>query len=151
MIENKTQASLPHNALNPKAVLLIEDEKFLGEAMERKFKASGYRFFNALNAASARGILAREKIDAILLDILLPDENGFSLLKSIKANEETKNIPVIIVTNLSQESDIKQGLSGGAVDYLVKSNIIPSYIVDRVNTLFMDKKGQASSRGSAGV
>jgi len=107
---------------NQKRILIIEDDKFLLKLYSDKLKREGFEVSMAISGEEGLGKVEREKPDLVLLDIILPQKNGFDILGEIKLNKETKNIPVIILTNLGQESDIKIGLDLGAADYLVKTD-----------------------------
>lgn len=118
-----------------KKVLLIEDEPLLIDLYSEAFEKEDF----ALEVAEDGGQAlkkANERPDLILLDILLPGINGFELLKRFKANPKTKNIPVIVLTNLGSEQtdkDRRLALSLGAVDYLVKSYHTPEEIAGIIN------------------
>jgi DNA-binding response OmpR family regulator len=110
-------------------ILLIEDEEMLANMYEVKFKNEGFDIVKASDGADG---LEKSKIvnpDFILLDIIMPKMDGFSVLKALKEDEKTKNIPVMLLTNLGQEEDIERGKKMGAVGYLVKANITPSEVV----------------------
>lgn len=113
-------------------ILLIEDEEMLANMYEVKFKNEGFDLFKASDGADG---LEKSKIinpDFILLDIIMPKMDGFSVLKALKEDEKTKNIPVMLLTNLGQDEDIERGKKMGAVGYLVKANITPSEVVAAV-------------------
>ncbi len=74
----------------------------------------------------------KEIPDLILLDVLMPKLDGFEALKKLKADEGTKNIPVIMLTNLGQKEDIDKGIQSGAVDYLIKAHFVPAEAVDKI-------------------
>ena len=120
-------------------VLLIEDEKIIAHSIERTFAKKNYQVFVAVNAREARKILKDEKIDLILLDIILPDVDGFQLLDEFKKDDATKDIPVIIVSNLGQKEEIEKGKERGAVDYIIKSNTIPSKILKKVENILKNR------------
>jgi len=105
-----------------KKILLIEDDKFLLKLYSDKLNREGFEVSMAITGEEGLGKVAAEKPDLVLLDIILPQKNGFDILSEIKLNSATKNIPVIILTNLGQDSDIKTGFELGAVDYLVKTD-----------------------------
>ena len=105
-----------------KKILLIEDDKFLLKLYSDKLNREGFEVSMAITGEEGLGKVAAEKPDLVLLDIILPQKNGFDILSEIKLNPATKNIPVIILTNLGQDSDIKTGFELGAVDYLVKTD-----------------------------
>lgn len=106
-----------------KQVLLVEDEKMLVDLYREAFEDQGFDLSIAENGSDALK-MAESTPDLILLDILLPGINGFEVLRQLKGNSKTKNIPVIVLTNLGSEQtdkDKQLALSLGAVDYLVKS------------------------------
>src|SRR3989338_3248332 len=105
-----------------KKILIIEDDKFLLKLYSDKLNREGFEVSMAITGEEGLGKVAAEKPDLVLLDIILPQKNGFDILSEIKLNSATKNIPVIILTNLGQDSDIKTGFELGAVDYLVKTD-----------------------------
>lgn len=120
-------------------ILLVEDERILADSIERKFAQNHHRIFKALNAQEARKKLKDERIDLILLDIILPDIDGFEFLEELKADNKTKDIPVIIISNLGQKEEIERGKKEGAVDYIVKSDVVPSQILEKVENILKDK------------
>ncbi len=113
-------------------ILIIEDDEFLSGMYITKFSKEGFSVFFSETGEDGLNRAKKEKPDLILLDILLPQMNGFEILKKLKEDTATAMIPVIILTNLSQESDIKRGYELGAVDYLVKVYNIPSDVVKKV-------------------
>lgn len=116
-------------------VLLVEDDVFLVELLERKLKEYGIKTFPSSTSYEALFILEKEKIDAILLDIILPDTNGLSFLKDLKENPKFKDIPIIIISNLGQKDEIQKGLDAGADSYLVKANVTTEEIVSCVQKM----------------
>lgn len=117
---------------NKGKILIIEDEEVLVNMYETKFISEGYEVIKANNGEEGLKKTTEEKPDIILLDIILPKIDGFMVLKKIKADESVKNIPIILLTNLGQDEDIKKGKEEGAIDYLVKANLTPSEVVDKV-------------------
>lgn len=111
---------------------MIEEDRFLRKIYRNKFLNSGFEFVEATNGIEGLNKVFSEKPDLVLLDIILPRKNGFDVLIDMKRKVISKKIPVIIVSNLGQESDIKKGLSLGAQDYLVKTEISHSEVVDKV-------------------
>ncbi len=113
-------------------ILLIEDEEMLANMYEVKFSNEGFDIEKALDGESglekAKNILP----DFILLDIIMPKMDGFAVLKALKEDVKTKNIPVMLLTNLGQEEDIERGNELGIVGYLVKANTTPSEVVEAV-------------------
>ncbi|OGY94172.1 MAG: hypothetical protein A2406_01690 [Candidatus Komeilibacteria bacterium RIFOXYC1_FULL_37_11] len=113
-------------------ILLIEDEEMLANMYEVKFKNEGFDLEKALDGAEGLAKAKANVPDFILLDIIMPKMDGFSVLKALKDDPATKNVPVILLTNLGQEEDVEKGKELGAVGYLVKANITPSEVVAEV-------------------
>lgn len=113
-------------------VLVIEDDKFLRELFVRKLTTEGFNVRNAIEAKQAFEMLEEDKPEVILLDLILPGMDGFQILEKIKANEEYKDTPVLILSNLGQQEDIDRAMSLGATDFLVKANFTLDEIILRV-------------------
>lgn len=117
----------------PKAkILFIEDDPDQIYLYETKFRLEGYNFISAINGTEGLKKAVQEKPHLILLDILLYEENGIDVLKKLKQNKKTKDIPVIVFTNFDKEEINKQALALGALDYVIKSKVVPLEIVKRV-------------------
>lgn len=116
-------------------VLLIEDDKMIVEMYSLKFGQESYNVVTAENGKLGLESAKKEKPDIILLDIILPQMDGFTVLKELKSNDSTKNIPVVLLTNLGQDGDVRKGLELGAIDYLIKANYTPSQVVAKVKSL----------------
>lgn len=113
-------------------VLLVEDDSFLANIYKTKFEMEGFTVFTADNGESAVDEAKKKIPNMILLDILLPKMDGFMVLEALKKEATTKNIPVILLTNLGQKDDVEKGLQMGAVDYLIKAHFKPSEVVEKV-------------------
>ncbi len=113
-------------------VLLVEDDVFLSGIYQKKFEMEGFKVTTADNGEKALVEAKKKKPNIILLDILLPKLDGFAVLEKLKADPETKPIPVILLTNLGQKDDVEKGLEAGAADYLIKAHFKPSEVVDKV-------------------
>lgn len=113
-------------------ILLIEDEEMLANMYEVKFKNEGFELTKALDGADGLAKAKSIKPDFILLDIIMPKMDGFSVLKALKEDPTTKDIPVMLLTNLGQDEDIERGKKLGSVGYLVKANITPAEVVAEV-------------------
>lgn len=115
-----------------KKILIIEDDKFLAKMLSKMLESHGYEVALAINGREGLLKVSTENPKLVLLDIILPDIDGFDLLETIKKDVKTKKIPVIIISNLGQQEDIQQGKALGAKDYLVKSEIKLDQVVDKV-------------------
>jgi len=122
-------------ATEKKKILIVEDDSFLLGMYANKLEMDDYRVFVAEDGKKGLRLALNEKPDIILLDIRLPEIDGFEILKRVKENEETKNIPIILLTNLSQKEDVEKGLAMGADDYLIKAHFMPSEVIDKINAL----------------
>lgn len=113
-------------------ILMIEEDYFLRKIYKNKLTSIGFEFIEATNGEEGLNKLISEKPDLVLLDLILPKKNGFDVLIEIRKNEEIKDTLVIILSVLSQKSDIKRGLDFGAQEYLIKSEMSLSGVVDKV-------------------
>lgn len=120
---------------NNQQILLVEDDTFLSNIYKTKFEMEGYEVITATDGESGLAIAKSKKPSLILLDILLPKMDGFSVLKELKADDSVKEIPVILLTNLGQKDDVSKGLELGASDYLIKAHFKPSETVEKVRKL----------------
>lgn len=116
----------------PIKVLLVEDDTFLANIYKTKFEMEGFKVEHAANGELGLKAAAKRNPDIILLDILLPKKDGYTVLEELKADDKLKDIPVILLTNLGQKDDVEKGLALGAVDYLIKAHFKPSETVDKV-------------------
>jgi len=121
-------------------VLVAEDDKFLVKAFAVKLAKDGFDVIVAGNGNEAITEAKKNKPDIILLDLIMPQKNGFDALYELKQDEETKDIPVIITSNLSQEIDIKRGKDLGADDYLVKSDTPIQEIIAKIKQVLAKRK-----------
>lgn len=115
-----------------KNILLVEDDEFLAELYATKLDLEAYEVTLASDGEKGLKMIKENPPDLILLDIILPKMDGFEVLKAIKADKKLKNIPVILLTNLSQKDEVKKGLELGANDYLIKAHFMPSEVVKKI-------------------
>ncbi|MBU0472516.1 MAG: response regulator [Nanoarchaeota archaeon] len=115
-----------------KKILIVEDEAVLQKTMGDALLQEGYEVFSALDGEVGVRLARENNPDLILLDVVLPKMNGFEVLEQLWAKEETKGIPVIILTNLENLQDIQRATDLGATTYLVKSNYDLGEVVQKV-------------------
>ncbi len=118
--------------MDNKTVLIVEDDLFILNMYVTKLKSVGFTVESAEDGTSAIEIAKRIIPDVILLDVIMPVMDGFETLAQIKKEERLKNIPIILLTNLSQKPNIEKGLKMGAVDYIIKAHFTPSEVVDKI-------------------
>ena len=113
-------------------ILIVEDDEFLANIYQTKFEIEGFKVFVAGDGEQGLKMAGTKAPEIILLDVLWPKLDGFAVLEQLKKDSATKDIPVILLTNLGQKEDVQKGLSMGAVDYLIKAHFKPSETVDKV-------------------
>ena len=116
-------------------ILIIEDDQFLRDLMERKLIKEGFDVETAIDGEAGLQKIKSWKPDLVLLDVILPGLDGFSILEKVKADATLANIPIILLTNLGQRDDVEKGLRLGAVGYLVKAHFTPGDIVEKVKSV----------------
>ncbi len=121
-------------AKNLKKILIAEDEKALARALELKLTKSGFQPILAEDGAKALDIIKKEKVDLILLDLIMPKVGGFEFLEKMKSLK--KKIPVMITSNLGQKEDQEKAKKYGVNKYFVKSDVNISEIIDEVIKFF---------------
>ena len=110
-------------------ILMFESDPFLRNIYGKKFVKAGFKVKQFVDYKGVIEKVIKEKPDIISCDIVVPgDINGFQAVELLKNNEATKDIPVVILTNMGQKEEIEKGLSLGAVDYLVKAKVVPKEI-----------------------
>lgn len=128
-----------------KTILLAEDDTMISSMYKTKLEQANFNVLVADNGADGLDLALENKPDLILLDIIMPQLDGFAVLERLKMSSKTKNIPVFLLTNLGTEEDIQKGQELGAKDYLVKANLTPAEVLDKVKKEFSAKGGSASS------
>lgn len=120
------------STLKDKTIVWAEDDDFLGSVITKKLIKEEANVLHVSEGSTALETLSKVVPDVVLLDVLLPDKDGFEILASIKKDPRTKDVPVIMFSNLSQEENIQKAKDMGAVDFYVKSNLTPDQIVENV-------------------
>lgn len=116
-------------------VLVAEDDNFLMSAYKTKLTAAGFDFRIASDGEEVFEILKTFMPDVMLLDLVMPRKDGFSVLEDLKKNEAYKNIPVIVTSNLGQKEDIDRTTALGATEFVTKSNLSMNELVDKINAV----------------
>ncbi len=118
--------------MEAKKILLVDDDLTLREMYDERLKAEGFVITQASNGQEAIKLARETKPEVILLDIMMPKVNGFDVLKTLKDDPDTKDIPVIILSALIQDVDKAEGKKLGAVDYIVKSETMPGEVIEKI-------------------
>lgn len=117
-----------------KKILIIEDDEHISKVYEMKFSKEGYETIFATNGEKGLEKISMEKPDLVILDLMLPEKNGFFVLEEIKKNPELVSIPVLVISNLGQQPDKDRALALGAKEYMVKVNFSMQEVVERAKS-----------------
>ena len=120
-------------------VLLAEDDRFLRKSAETALKRHGFTVVAAVDGEEALRLARAAPPDLVLLDLIMPRMQGFEVLRALKADPATAPIPVVILSNLGQDGDMKQAMDAGAAGYFVKANLSLQDLVKRVGELVAER------------
>ncbi|MFA6383119.1 MAG: response regulator [Parcubacteria group bacterium] len=120
-------------------IMIVEDDSFVMDIYRTKLEQENFEVIEAVNGVEAIKKLQNIEPNLILLDIIMPFMDGLEVLKKIKEDERLKNIPVILLTNLSQKDEVTKGLGLGANDYLIKSHFTPSEVLEKIKKYISNK------------
>ena len=116
-------------------ILVADDEIHITTLLKITLEMHGYTVMVANDGAEALEKVEADLPDLVLLDIKMPQMNGWQVCEKLKSDERTKNIPVLILTNFGQKEKIDQCLNLGAEDYLIKAHFVPSEVIDRIKKI----------------
>ena len=119
---------------NKPTILLVEDDPFLSSILQLKLDKENFKTIRAADGEEALNLLTEQGIrpDLILLDLILPKKNGFEVLETIRQDPTLEKLPVVIISNLGQPSDIDRGKALGVIDYFVKARLSIEELVNKV-------------------
>jgi DNA-binding response OmpR family regulator len=117
---------------NGKKILLVEDDDALASVYMMRLKSEGFNMRRVANGEDALAAAREHKPDLVLLDVMMPKVSGFDVLDILRNTPETANLKIIMLTALSQETDKQRAQGLGVDDYLVKSQVVISDVVDRI-------------------
>jgi len=116
-------------------ILLAEDDKFLSKVMSNKLLRKGFDVIIAGDGVEAVSKINFDKPDLVLLDLVMPNKDGFGVLEDIKKEGKFKKMPIIVLSNLGQDEDVKKAKSLGATDYMVKSDMPINEVILKIEKL----------------
>jgi two-component system phosphate regulon response regulator PhoB len=125
----------------PKRILLVEDDRFLRRACEASLRQRGLTVTTAADGEEGLRLARSERPDLILLDMLMPKLSGLEVLRALRGDAETRNVPVLILSNSSREQDIAEVTTLGVSGYFVKSNLSLQELGDLVGRLLAGQNG----------
>ena len=115
------------------SILLVEDDSFISGMYQTKLSSLGYQVELKEDGEAAWERLQNDPLpDLVLLDVVLPKKDGFEILEGLRAQDRTKDLPIILLTNLGQKPDIERGIKLGADDYIIKAHFTPSEVVEKI-------------------
>jgi len=117
------------------SILLIEDDPFLVDIYVTQLKGAGYKVEVASDGEAALSKIKELKPDLLLLDIILPKIDGWELLKTIKRDDQLKNLKVIILSNLGQKEEVEKGFDFGVIKYFIKAEYTPKEVVEEIKKI----------------
>lgn len=120
--------------------LIVEDDTMILDMYVHKFEQEGFSVVHLDRGEGVLDLAQKEQPNIILLDVILPGFDGFSVLEGLKNNAQTKNIPVVMLTNLAQDEDKTRGSTLGAIGYIVKANMTPGEVVKKVREFLAQSK-----------
>lgn len=120
-------------------VLLVEDDSFLSSIVFGRLQKEGYNIRLAKDGEQALAEVEKEVPDIMLLDLIMPGISGFEVLEKVKLNDKSKDVAVIIFSNLGQEHEIERGKKLGADDFLVKAESSPGVVIEKINEILAKK------------
>ncbi len=122
-------------------IMLVEDDSFISGMYRTKLTNLGYEVVFFDNGESAWQKLQEDPLpDLVLLDIVLPERDGFEILELLRKEERTKNLPVILLTNLGQKPDVERGVNLDANDYIIKAHFTPTEVVEKIKKVLEKAK-----------
>lgn len=116
-------------------IIIVEDEPMISEIYQKKFSESGYEIIAADSGEQALNLINKDKVDLILLDLIMPKMDGFEVIKNIRAGSYNKDVKIIVFSNLSQKENQEKAMKLGANGFIVKSDYTPSALVKEVTRI----------------
>lgn len=118
-----------------KKILFVEDEPSLQKTVGDILSNEGFKVFQATDGEAGIRLAKSEKPDLILLDLILPKKDGFEIIQALKGDPDTKEIKIIVLTNLQASGDVEKAIELGATTYLIKANYDLEEVVSKVREL----------------
>ena len=133
----------------PRSILIVEDEPFLSEMYRTKFESLGYRVLTAETGEEGIKKIRESHPTIVLLDVIMPVMDGYEVLRRVRAEKDLKDQLVVIFSNLGQDEEVTKGLQMGADAYLVKSNLTPAQLVEKIEQVL--KQGRLHTDQPAAI
>lgn len=115
-----------------KKILIVEDDEMIASMYKTKLEQEGLVVLMANNGAQGLSMAMSQSPDLVLLDIIMPQLDGFTVLQELRSSLKMKTTPIIMLTNLGTDEDKKKGSEYGATDYLVKASLTPTQVSEAI-------------------
>jgi len=115
-----------------KTILIVDDDPMYRDLLKTVFEQEGYTILQAVDGTSCLNMVAQKKPDVILLDVMMPDTNGMTVLQKLTRNQQLQDIPTIVLSNHTDTKTISETIASGAYNYVIKSHHTPTEILDLV-------------------
>ena len=125
-----------------KKILLVEDESALQKSLGDTLREGGFEVVSALDGETGERLAKSEKPDLIILDLILPQKDGLEVFQALKEDEKTRNIPVVVLTNLEKIEHVEKVLEMGAKTYLVKANYTLKEILEKIKQTLANEESK---------
>lgn len=135
MTKNGETLGVPKNI----SVLIVEDDKFLRELIAEKLEKEQYQVLTAVDGKEGLERMRAEKPSIVLLDLVIPETDGFEFLRIISEDKDVGTTPIIVLSNLGSKEDIERARSLGAKEFLVKANYTPSEIIGEIKRIISEE------------
>lgn len=141
-MDNEQHAAINDTASqnqNIKMVFVVEDDKFMRNLLINKLQKEGFQTEGIPSGEEALELMKTKTPNLILLDLILPNMDGFEVIQHLKSDPRLSNIPVLILSNLGEKKDIEKAEEIGVAGFLIKANFTPSEIIKKIHDLLNKK------------
>ncbi len=121
--------------MEKKKVIFVEDDAFLSQIFTKALDLAGYDVISVSSGEECLKIAEREKPDLFLLDIILPHMDGYELMEELQKNENLRQLPILVITNLSNKEDVDKTKAMGVAGYLIKAHTLPEDVVAKIQSI----------------
>ena len=135
LVENDCGTINPMVAAAESKIMIIEDDRFLSSLIKARLEKDGFNVLQAFDGEEALRLLKQEKPNLIVLDLIMPRVTGFEVLEAISISPELNKTPVVILSNLAQDSDVAKAKSLGAMEYFVKVRVSIDDVINKVKSI----------------
>lgn len=115
-----------------KRILLVEDDPLIVRIYKTRLEKEGFEVDSVSSGGRVLDRLLEKEFDLILLDLVLPEESGFEVLREVRNNKKVEGVKVVVLSNLGEKEHIEKAMNMGAFDYLVKAHFTPTEIIERI-------------------